>query len=201
LTSPPGETKAELDAYAIAPASMWAVHGYRDGHWWDKVRHIFSIPYEQQPRLPLGWQSEPTGPGDAVSVTEHKEELTSGVLAAMATMALATGQGWTYMSGFGVRWDGPLESQPGFYEVPRVREVLPADVMAFRRFYHGGDLWRDERIFAAQGETRADHVEHRDGRFVVLIYGPGSTDLRMARPATIERDVMVGPMRVVVGRR
>lgn len=200
ISSPPGETAAELDAWSRPPADLFDVHGYRGGHWWDKVRHVFSIPYEGQPAKRLGWQGEPSGPGAAVSVTENKQELDDDTLAAMAAMSLLSRQAWCYMSGPGVLFDSPIDAQPGFWSVPRVRDALPADVMSFQRLIHGGPRWANERIFAAQGETRCDHALADDGRFVVLVYGPYLA-YDQVRPATIERVTdLGGKARVIVGR-
>lgn len=201
LTSPPGETKDELDRYSIGPADLFDVHGYRGGHWWDKVRHIFSIAYEGLPMKRLGWQGEPTGPGGAVSVTDNKQELDDDTLAALAAMSLMSRQAWCYMSGPGVQFDSPIDAQPGFWSVPRVRDALPADVMGFQRLIHGGQRWANERIFESIGDTRCDHALSDDGRFVVIIYGPQLT-YNQVRNVTIERVTDLGRgTRIIVGRR
>jgi hypothetical protein len=200
LSSPPGETKAELDAWSIDPANMFDVHGYRGGHFWDKIRHIFSISYEGLPSRRLGWQGEPTGPGAAVSVTENKAELDDNTLAGMAAMSLMARQAWCYMSGPGVLFDSPLEAQPGFYSVPQIRAALPADVMRFTTLIHGGERWASQRIFAVRGDTRCDHALSADGRFVVIIYGPSLT-YDQVKPATIEKVTdLGGKVRIITGR-
>ena len=202
LTSPPGETKAELDAYSLAPADLFDVHGYRGGRWYDKVRHIFSIGYEIKPRLRLGIQGEPTGPGELVSVTDNKDELDDNTLAALALMALMSRQAWVYMSGHGVVWRGPLESQPGFYAVPQAVAWLPTAITSWPTLMHGGERWAATRVFAATGEMRCDHALSADGRFACLIYGPGhARDLHPVRPVTIDLDQSFGPhIRLVIGR-
>lgn len=204
LTSPPGETKAELDAYSIPPASMFAVHGFRGFDWVAKVRHIWGIAYEQRPALRLGWQNEPAGPGRAVSVTENQHELTAETLPVMAAMSLIARQGWTYMSGAGVRWDYPLEQEPGFFEVARVAALLPPDVMSYDLLVHGGETWAAHRIFKAEGETRADCAIAHDGRFACLLYGL-DRDVRACepvRPVQITLDyAWSAHARLVTGRR
>jgi hypothetical protein len=201
ISSPPGEGRDELNAWSIPPADLFDVHGYRGGRWWDKVRHIFSIPYEGQPDKRLGWQGEPAGPGAAVSVTENKHELDDDTLAAMCAMSLMSRQAWCYMSGPGVLFDSPIHDQPGFWTVPRMRDALPADVMNFDTLIHGGTRWANERIFAAEGETRCDHALSGDGRFAVVIYGP-ALSYSQVRPATIEKVTdLGGKARVIVGRR
>ena len=201
ISSPPGEGADELNAWSIPPADLFDVHGYRGGHWWDKTRHIFSIPYEGQPTKRLGWQGEPTGPGAAVSVTENKHELDDDTLAAMCGMSLMSRQAWCFMSGPGVLFDSPIDAQPGFWTVPRMRDALPRDVMGFSRLIHGGARWADDRVFAAEGETRCDHALADDGRFVAVIYGPSLT-YSQVRPATIEKVTdLGGKARIIVGRR
>lgn len=201
ISSPPGETADELNAWSVWPADLFDVHGYRGGRWWDKVRHIFSIPYEGQPQKRLGWQGEPSGPGAAVSVTEYKWELDDDTLAAMAAMSLMARQAWCFMSGAGVLFDYPIDSEAGFWTVPRMRDALPRDVMGFSRLIHGGDRWANERVFAAQGETRCDHALSDDGRFVAVIYGP-YLSYSQVRPATIEKVTdLGGKARIIVGRR
>ncbi len=201
ISAPPGETAEELNAWSVWPADLFDVHGYRGGHWWDKVRHIFSISYEQQPMKRLGWQGEPTGPGAAVSVTENKHELDDDTLSAMAAMSLMSRQAWCFMSGAGVLFDYPIDSERGFWAVPRVRAALPRDVMGFSRLIHGGDRWANERIFAPSGETRCDHALSDDGRFVAVVYGP-YLSYTQVRPATIEQVTdLGGKARIIVGRR
>lgn len=85
----------------------------------------------------LGVQGEPAGPGDGVTVGQVNDR---EMLAMMAATSLVSRQWWVYMSGHGVFWRGPLESQPGFSVVPRVRAALDAfapDVMSWG-LYHGG---------------------------------------------------------------
>jgi hypothetical protein len=201
ISSPPGEGVDELNAWSIPPADLFDVHGYRDGHWWDKVRHIFSISYEGQPQKRLGWQGEPSGPGAAVSVTTNKHELDGNTLPAMAAMSLMSRQAWCFMSGAGVLSDYPIETELGFWEVPRMRDALPRDVMSFSRLIHGGDRWANDRVFAAQGETRCDHALSDDGRFVAVIYGP-TLSYTQVRAATVDKITdLGGKARIIVGRR
>ena len=201
LSSPPGEGTEELNAWSIPPADLFDVHGYRGGHWWDKVRHIFSISYEGQPRKRLGWQGEPTGPGAAVSVTENKHELDDDTLAAMCAMSLMSRQAWCFMSGPGVLFDSPIDAQPGFWTVPRMRDAVYRDVMSFSLLIHGGSRWANERVFEAVGETRCDQALSDDGRFVAVLYGPTLT-YNQVRPATIEKVTdLGGRARIIMGRR
>jgi hypothetical protein len=197
------EDVAVLDDYSQSPANVFVCHGYRGGRWWDKVRHIFSLVYEGKPKKRVGWQGEPAGPGSRVSAIDNRHELDADALCAMAVMSLMTRQAWVYFSGPGVISDEGerLQDMPGFREVPRVRALLPADLMRFDDIFHGGETWRDKRIFAADGEVRADHAMAHDGRFVCLIYGPGSLDVAQTRNADISVDHRFGnKARLVVGR-
>jgi hypothetical protein len=181
------------------------VHGYRGGRWYDKVRHPFSISYEG--KVYRVWQGEPTGPGSDVSATERREELEvpgdgDARLAAMALAAGLSGQAWVYMSGFGVRWNGPIASQVGFQKVADSLALLPADVGTYRTYVHGGTTWKGRRVFAAPGDVRCDHAIHDDGRFVCLIYGPEDVrGLTPERECVIEHDVVLSrEIRLVIGR-
>lgn len=205
LSSPPGEEQHELDAWSLAPATVYDVHGYRGGHWWDKVRHIFSVAYEVKPARKLGWQSEPFGPGALVSASQHKHELVTGVMQAAAVQALMARQGWVYFSGPGVMSDAgeDLRAMPGFAETPAAVALLPRDVMT-GRLVHGGTTWAHARVFAAHDETRCDHVLLDDGRFACLIYGPSWASVAEAVPeraCTLASDTAFGvSARLVTGR-
>lgn len=173
LTSPRTEEKDELDAYSIDPAQCYDVHGSRDGHFWDKIRHVFSIAYEGKPIRPYGIQSEPTGSGALVSVTTHKDELDHGAVAAMAVMGALARQAWVWFSGEGVRIQQSLSVEQGFAAVPWAYSILPADLMSFSLLHHSGDTWRRERIVQPpSADVRVDGVQHTDGRCVYLFYGP-----------------------------
>jgi hypothetical protein len=175
LTSPRTEEKDELDAYSIDPAQCYDVHGSRDGHFWDKIRHIFSIAYEGKPMRPYGIQSEPTGSGDLVSVTTNKHELDDEAVAAMAVMGAISRQAWVWFSGEGVRIQKSLSIERGFTSVPRAYALLPADLMSYAILHHSGETWRRERIVShTYPDLRVDGVQHLDGRCVYLFYGPSS---------------------------
>jgi hypothetical protein len=192
-----------LNDYSRAPADVFVCHGYRGGKWFDKVRHIMSLVYEGKPSKRLGWQGEPAGPGSRVSAIDNRHELDADALCAMAIMSLMTRQAWVYFSGPGVISDEGerLQDMPGFREVPQVRTLLPADVMRYDQIFHGGETWARQRVFAAQGEVRADHVMANDGRFACLTYGPGGLHVPQTRAASIDRDVTFGnKARLVVGR-
>lgn len=184
LTSPPGEEKHELDAFSIDPAQCYDVHGYRDGHFYDKIRHIFSIPYEGKPNRALGIQSEPAGSGELVSVTSNKQELDDEAVATMGLMSLISRQAWVWFSGEGVRIQEGLDVEKGFVSTPRIAATLPKDLMTFETFHHSGETWKAIRI-VDQGvthESRVDGAQAADGRCVYLFYGePGTHQFRAAK--------------------
>lgn len=187
LTSPPGEEKQELNQYSIPPADCYDVHGYRDGHFWDKRRHIFSIPYEGQPNKKLGIQSEPCGSGDLVSVTDNKHELNDEALAMLALQSLIARQVWVWFSGEGVSIKHGLDTENGFYAVPKACALLPADVMTYPTLHHSGTTWKDIRIVdeGVSHDVRCDGVQQINGRFVYLFDGPpGSHTFRAAKNFT-----------------
>lgn len=184
LTSPPGEEKHELDAFSINPADCYDVHGYRGGRAYDKIRHIFSIPYEGKPARKLGIQSEPAGSGELVSVTDNKDELDHEAVALMGVMSLIARQAWVWFSGEGVMIRAGIETENGFVATPKLAALLPRDVMSFGTFHHSGDSWKNIRL-VDQGvthESRVDGAQHADGRCVYLFYGePGTHTFRAAR--------------------
>lgn len=197
LSSPAGETPEELAQWSRPPAMLADVHGYRGGHVPDKIRHIGSIGYEGLremnellvreglPALPLlVSQSEPTGPGEFVSATEHREELDDEALAMMAAEAFIFGRAaWTFMSGEGVYWRQSFVTAPGFRAVGQLRSALPRDLMRFERLCHGGDRWKGTRVLVAPPDTwRCDHAIAADGRCVIAAYGfPGRYDIQVER--------------------
>lgn len=137
--SSPAEEPEALAAISKG-APIYIVHGLRNGTPSLVMDHIFSLGYfEPRQDVPrLGWQREPTGPGAGVSVgrVEDREQL-----ALMAATALLSRQAWNYMCGDCVFWNAPIERSPGFYAVPRIREVLQVfapDVMAWPKLRHGG---------------------------------------------------------------
>ena len=196
------EVVAITNDYSRDPATAFTVHGFRGGHWWDKVRHIMSFVYEQKPARRLGKQGEPAGPGAAVSVTENKHELTDGPLMAMAAMALMTRQSWVYFCGPGVKSDEgeTFEQMPGFTEVPKVVGMLPTDVMAWTGgIFHGGETWSAQRMFKPSGETRCDHTVSADGRVVCLIYGPSPLRYEKVRGTVDVEHDLHGAAKLMIG--
>jgi len=176
-----GEMPSSVRDYTInLGADVHIVHGHRGGESVNRIGHIHALGYETlASKGVLGWQSEPAGPGDGVSVgrEEHGE-----ALCLMGAMSLATGQGYVGMSGHGVWWNGPMSAMTAYRELARVPAYLPVDITSFKAI-HGGSTWRGQRVFVAHpGHEqpgvfyRADQFVHSDGRFVALIYAgqPGS---------------------------
>lgn len=202
LTSAATEEVADLNA---TDGSVFDVHGSRDGNWWDKIRHIFSIVYEGGPDKRLGIQSEPFGPGELVSVTANKHELTTPVECLAACQSLLSRQAWVYFSGPGVKSDQRerLQDMPGFWETPAAASILPKDVARFAKVIHGGATWRGQRVWAVttNDHTRADHALSNDGRFVCILYGPSWRSCVKEREyETIEDRTFGEHGRVIVGK-
>jgi len=202
------EDREILSSYTPSFGSHYYLHGYRGGHYWDKIRHIFSNGYEAltgDPKLKyLGWQGEPFGPGRLVSATDNKHELNKDVMVLAAAMSVMARNTWTYMSGPGViAYDEPFASMAGFNETPIVIQSLPRDLMTFRTLSHSGENKRGTRIHVAEGEVRADYAIHDDGRYVEITYGPfeQNMNLRQERPTTSVVRVFDSPYgKIEIGR-
>jgi hypothetical protein len=193
------------NAFSREPADVAIVHGYRDAHYWDKLRHIFSFKYEGRPNKRHIIQMEPWGFGDDVSASQNKHEIDTNVAQLGAAMSVMTNQAWVMMSGPGVRTDANperIENMPGFWDVPKVAGMIPHDVGRYDELFHGGDRFADKRVFAAVGELgRADHAYYRDGRFVCILYGPEFHRCPQVRNARIDGDVTLGDKgRIVYGQ-
>ena len=167
----------DVNYWTPKPADLPNIHGYRGGAAEDMIRHVFGMIYEIFPNtdrnFKQAFQGEPAGPGDGVTVGQinSTEELT-----AIAAMSLIAKQAWVYMSGYGVFFDGPIDEQPGFWAVPKIRAMLPKDVMKNKFAYHGG---RSEAIItsatgftpaASEGPARIDQTQS-DGKCAAVAYG------------------------------
>jgi hypothetical protein len=173
------------------------VHGHRGGSSINRIGHIHALGYETLPQAGVpGWQGEPAGPGDGVSVgrEEHAE-----ALCLMAAVALCTRQAWVYMSGHGVFWNGPLSSMTAYREVARVPALLPPDIMTWPRIIHGGETFRNRgRVLVAHpggnapGDFyRADHVLHADGRqFVAIVYAGQAGEYQLPVERSFEGEII-----------
>jgi hypothetical protein len=197
------EERDVLEKFTPSWMPFFLVHGYRGGLTHDKIRHIFSLTYEEPTRL-WGWQGEPTGPGPYVSVTENQDDLDSHALSFMALMSLAMGQVWCYMSSPGVIYDRSFKDMAGFDVVPKtVKTILPSDITSWLDRFHGGDSFANKRIFAvpAKDETRADHIIAPDGRFAIFLYGPRWRECRQVKSCEIYHTYTFGNVgQVIIGK-
>jgi hypothetical protein len=168
MTSWEPEMPDSFKHWSQAPATVITCHGNR-GDPTHIIEHYFGYGYDEEIRntgLPV-INTEPVGGGDGVSVGQVNDpELLCGLTAA----ALLGGQAWTFMSGHGVFWNGPIESMCGFAEVARLPEYLPQDIATFQTVCHSGERFKGTRILAVVDPTRADQAIHEDGRFVMVVH-------------------------------
>jgi hypothetical protein len=195
-----------LNEFSRDPADLFVVHPYRGGHNHDKTRHLMSLRYEGRPAKRLGWNGEGPGPGNRVSAIDNRDAMTADTMCGLAAMSFMMRMAYVYFCGVGVISDDggsqTFDQMPGFFEVPKVRALVPADVCRYSGpIFHGGDTWRNDRTFAARGDVRADHVVHHDGRRVIGIYGPGDLNVPQERGFSADVDHRFGnEFRLVVGR-
>jgi hypothetical protein len=153
-----------------------------------------------------GWNSEGPGIGNRVSAIDNRDEMTGATMCGLAAMSFMMRMAYVNFYGVGVISDDggsqTFDQMPGFFDVPKVRTLVPADVMRYSGpIFHGGETWRNDRTFAARGEVRADHVVHHDGRRVIGIYGPGDLNVPQDRPFSATVDYRFGSeFRLVVGQ-
>jgi len=189
-TSPPSEESSDIDAWCAG--DFYAIHGYRGGEDHDRIRHIFSVPWEGNPPSRFGYQDEPTGPGSEVSVKPshcyNGRDVDANHMCALAFQSLMCNQAFNYFCSEGVKSDGDITKRAGFYEVPKVANLLPLDVMSWDTAFHFGDSQSGRRIFAPRSgnHVRFDHRIAPDGRFVGLFYGDeGQATATCVRPCTL----------------
>jgi hypothetical protein len=154
--------------WSADPASGITCHGNRGDHT-HIVEHYFGYGYDEEIRdtgKPVQ-NTEPVGGGDGVSVGQVNDP---ELLCALTAAALLGGQGWTFMSGNGVFWNGAIHEMPGFEEVARLPQLLPTDLASFPVVCHAGTRFQGVRILAAVDPTRAEHAIHADGRFVIVVH-------------------------------
>jgi hypothetical protein len=153
------------------------VHGSRDGHWWDRVRHIFSLMREGTAQRRYCIQNEPFGCySDLVSASSNAHENDKDTMILACAQALMSRQPWTFMSGKGVM----LESQewdqmPGLAETPAIGRQLPKDLMRWPNLSHSGTSQKGLRVRAVITQSpnvREDYAIANDGRYVAVCYGP-----------------------------
>ncbi len=182
------EEKAAVARFARG-FSVRYYHGQRGGTAVDRLSQKFSSGYDRPRGAPyLGWEGEPigpkhdAGPGVTINHTNDVEEI--ALLHAMTWVGGKSAA--TYMSQYGVYWNGPIDGQAAFAVTPRIRAVIrefAPDVMRWS-LYHGGRreaLLRSPDGYAGdpgvtQGPARLDQAVSADRRRVVaLIYGGQGT--------------------------
>jgi len=173
-TAPPSEHENDIAEWC--GGDFFAIHGYRGGEDHDRIRHIFSVQWEGHPPKKFGIQDEWTGPGDQVSVKPNHcyegRDVDCNHMIAGAVQSLNSNQAFNYFCGDGVKSDGDITRWPGFYEVPKVAQWMPQDIMAWPTAIHFGTTQPD-RIFepTAEDTLRFDHRINGDGRFFGVFYG------------------------------
>jgi hypothetical protein len=134
-----------------------AVHGTRNfGDMEFVMRRFFNYGYERYPEHYHGkrygqFSLEPGGPGQGVTVGNTSE---TWKIVGMHLATLIGRSAIEYMSGRGVYWDGPIEEQPGFYEVGKLKSIFVPNSFQFSA-YHGnrGEAWFTSTYgFADKGE-------------------------------------------------
>ena len=206
LSTTQSETAADLHRWSRSPAMIYDEHGYRGGNWWDPVRHVMNVAFENRPPdRPLGMQSEPFGVGSRVTGVDHMDELTDAVMAFAGIVSVMTGQAWVWFSGPGVISDEAdrLQDMPGFWSTPPAVAQLPPDIMSYRTLVHGGSSQGNKRVYGVTdepGSTRCDHAIHDDGRFICCIYGP-DPQYDIIRSHAVDGDFLFGPERRVIWGR
>lgn len=186
LSAPAEQEELEpLRAWSQHPATVVTIHPLRDRNRKRMLEHYFTDGYGACQAIGKpGWMTEPIGPGSGVTVGQENDP---EMLALLAAISLVAGQAYTYMSSPGVFWDSPIEEQPGFHETVSLVESLPFDLMRWHTIHHSGERWRGTRVFVANDHERCDGVQHRDGRFVYVLYGErGVPSLPAERAAHVE---------------
>jgi len=176
-------------------------HGYRDGHYWDKIRHYFNDGYEYYSQIrEVGADHEPVGVGKWVSVTDNKHELNAAAMGLIAAAACIARQSFTYFCSPGIIWDEDFLNMSGFTTVPKLIALLPKG-LTNGELQHSGTRWRDSRVFEAVNDFRVDGSVLPSGEFGYVAYGPGdriklpvnrSFDGTLINPSTLEVTTISG---------
>ena len=181
-TAPPSESAEDIDEWC--GGDFFAIHGFRDNEDHDRIRHIFSVPWEGSPPCAYGLQDEPTGPGDEVSVKARHcyegRDVDANHICALAVQSLMCNQGYNYFCGAGVKSDTDITTYPGFYETARVKAIVPIDIMGWPGPLHFGSS-QPNRVFSpcAEDTLRFDHrISHEGGIFGIFYGDEGHTAAR-----------------------
>ena len=174
-TAPPDESAEQIEKWC--DGDFYAIHGYRGGEDHDRIRHIFSVMWEGEPPTKYGYQDEPTGPGPGVSVKPSHcysgRDVDANHMCALAVQSIMCNQGFNYFCSDGVKSDGDITRWAGFYEVARIKSVVPIDIMAWPKPFHFGGSQSAHRVFSpcAEDTLRFDHRISHDGRIFGIFYG------------------------------
>jgi hypothetical protein len=200
-TAPPDESAPAIAEWC--GGDFYAIHGFRDNEDHDRIRHIFSVPWEGHPPSKYGIQDEPTGPGDEVSVKPahcyEGRDVDANHMCALAVQSLMCNQGFNYFCGAGVKSDSLLTDYAGFYEVAKVIGIVPIDIMGWPGVFHFGSSQSGNRVFSPRSEDtlRFDHRISHDGEIFGIFYGDeGHTSAKCERAcflSFISWDGTVGP--------
>jgi len=168
MTSWEPEMPDSFDYWSEDPATVITCHGNRGDHT-HIIEHYWGYGYDEQMRDSgkAVENTEPVGGGDGVSVGQVNDP---ELLCGLTVGALIGGQAWTFMSGNGVFWNGPVHEMPGFSEVARLPTFLPNDIASWPIVCHSGTRFAGLRILAAVDPTRADHAMAEDGRFAIVVH-------------------------------
>ncbi len=150
-------------------------HGYRDGHYWDKIRHTFNDGYEYYRQIrESGSDHEPVGVGKYVSVTTNMHEIDGAVMGLMAVASVIARQSYIYFCSPGIKWeDQDFNTMPGFHTTPRLLQLLPKG-LGRGVLHHSGTRWIGTRVFSAVNEFRVDgSINEATGEGAYVAYGPG----------------------------
>lgn len=169
---------ADLDILKTFTASYqqaYYKHGYRDGNFWDKLRHTFSDGYEYYNQIrKFGADHEPVGPGRWVSATANKGEIDAAMMGLMAVMAALSRQSYLYFCSPGIKWDEDFHNMPGYTTVAKLVNLIPRGLTR-GTLHHSGNTWRNIRVFSAVDEFRVDGaLNEATGEGAYVCYGPGN---------------------------
>lgn len=171
---PTGELIPSMKHWSIAPATVITMHGSRTAQGEHLTAHYLGYGFYENELRSYGkraMNTEPIGGGEGITVgrVDDPERLTG-----IATEAILSGQGWTFMSGAGVFWERPIENEPGFQAVANLHKWLPRDLHSFQTIGHASKSYailRDPN--PGQIHVRGDYAIHGDGRFVLNVFNDG----------------------------
>ena len=175
LSSPPGTTKAEIDAYS---ADIFDVHTQRDNHSWDKRRYVMGATYQDngpKPDRHVGINSEGPGEGPLVSASDFKEELDNEAMGTLCAAALISRQAYVLFGSEGIKLQRGIETMTGFANVRKLAQMFPRNIMRHGGVLHhcGVEAGGSIRVLSCGApQVRCGGVMHTDGSFAYVLDGP-----------------------------